>query len=168
MLFQNLLLTYRLLPSSTTSRPNSCATPSMLFLRGSGPLNMPQLCGIFFSHPLALVSYSSPGSVLIGSSFTTSSLFSASSSKFFPRCCTTPSSRRSLARSSASGGFLLRRGARPGPGKIHSIAALLQLEHGCLLSHRTLRFLHVTQDLGFGCAVVEEPLVPLTGGESVF
>ena len=46
-----------------------------------------------------------------------------------------------------SGGFLLRLGALPGPGKIHSIAALLQFEHGCLLSHFTFRFLHVMQDL---------------------
>ena len=45
-----------------------------------------------------------------------------------------------------SGGFLLRLGALPGPGKMHSIAALLQFEHGCLLSHLTFLFLHVTQD----------------------
>lgn len=48
-----------------------------------------------------------------------------------------------------SGGFLLRRGALPGPGKMHSIPALLQLMHGCCLSHRTFLFLQVTQDLGF-------------------
>ena len=67
---------------------------------------------------------------------------------------------------------MLRRGARPGPGKMHSMAALLQLEHGCLLSHRTFLFLHVTQDLGFGWATVDVevdvPLEPLTGGEPVF
>ena len=30
---------------------------------------------------------------------------------------------------------------------MHSIAALLQFEHGCLLSHLTFRFLQVTHDL---------------------
>lgn len=32
---------------------------------------------------------------------------------------------------------------------MHSIPALLQLEHGCLLSHLTFRFLHVVHDLEF-------------------
>lgn len=32
---------------------------------------------------------------------------------------------------------------------MHSIAALLQLEHGCLLSHLTFLFLHVMHDLEF-------------------
>ena len=32
---------------------------------------------------------------------------------------------------------------------MHSMPALLQLMHGCRLSHRTFRFLHVTHDLGF-------------------
>lgn len=158
-LFQNLLLTYRLLPSSTTRRPNSFVTPSTLFFRGSGPLNMPQLLGIFFSSFSVLTLVSPASLVTISSTFTCSSPFSSSSSKFFPRCCTTPSSRRNLANSSASGGFRLRRGARPGPGKTHSMSALVQFEHGCRLSHRTFLFLHVTQDLGLGCGAEEAPSV---------
>lgn len=50
------------------------------------------------------------------------------------------------------------------------MAALVQLEHGCRLSHRTFLFLHVTQDLGFGCGADEDPVVlvgPVVGGESV-
>lgn len=44
---------------------------------------------------------------------------------------------------------------------MHSVPALLQLEHGCLLSHRTLRFLQVVQDLGFTGGAGG----PLGGGE---
>ena len=79
----------------------------------------------------------------------------------FPKLCTTPSNLRSLANSSVSGGFLLRLGALPGPGNTHSIAALLQFEHGCLLSHLTFLFLHVVHDLAFK---PEEPLVALLAG----
>lgn len=45
--------------------------------------------------------------------------------------------------------------------------ALLQWEHGCRLSQRTFLFLHVTQDLGFGCGADGFPFVPFVGGESV-
>ena len=84
----------------------------------------------------------------------------------FPKLCTTPSNLRSLANSSVSGGFLLRLGALPGPGNTHSIAALLQFEHGCLLSHLTFLFLHVVHDLAFK---PEEPLAALlAGGELCF
>jgi hypothetical protein len=62
--------------------------------------------------------------------------------------CTTLSSFFSLSMSSPSGAFLDLRGARPGPGNIHSIFARAQLEHGCFLSHLTLRLRHVMQDLG--------------------
>jgi len=33
---------------------------------------------------------------------------------------------------------------------MHSIFALAQFEHGCFLSHLTLRRLHVMQERGFG------------------
>ena len=46
------------------------------------------------------------------------------------------------------------------------MAALLQFEHGCLLSHLTFLFLHVVHDLAFK---PEEPLAaPLAGGELCF
>ena len=80
-----------------------------------------------------------------------------------PRLCTTPSRRRSLASNSESGGFLLRLGARPGRGNMHSIPALLQLEHGCFLSHLTFLFLHVVHDLGFMLAVGATTLVGEVG-----
>lgn len=70
---------------------------------------------------------------------------------------TTPSKRRNLSMSSPSGGFLLFLGARPGPGKMHSIFARVQFEHGCFLSHFTLRRRHVTQERGFGAELA--PLV---------
>src|ERR1700677_2795629 len=70
-----------------------------------------------------------------------------SSSTWAPRLCTTPSSLLNRASSSVSGGFLLFRGARPGPGKIHSICAFVQFPQlGCTLSHLTFRLRHVTQD----------------------
>jgi hypothetical protein len=53
--------------------------------------------------------------------------------------------------SSPSGGFLDLRGARPGPGNMHSIFALAQLEQGCTLLHLTLRFRQVTHDLALAC-----------------
>jgi hypothetical protein len=62
--------------------------------------------------------------------------------------------------SSPSAGFLLLRGARPGPGKMHSIFARAQLEHGCFLSHFTLRLRQVTQDLGLNPAAAA-PDAPL-------
>ena len=84
----------------------------------------------------------------------------------FPKLCTTPSNLRSLANSSVSGGFRLRLGALPGPGKTHSIAALLQFEHGCRLSHLTFLFRQVVHDLAFK---PEEPLAALlAGGEFCF
>jgi hypothetical protein len=57
----------------------------------------------------------------------------------------TPSSLRRRERSSASGGRLDFLGARPGGGKIQSIPALVQLEHGVRLLQRTLRRRQVTQ-----------------------
>ena len=52
---------------------------------------------------------------------------------------------------------MLRLGALPGGGNLHSMPALVQFEHGCLLSHPTFRFLQVVHDLGFveGVQVVE-------------
>ena len=76
--------------------------------------------------------------------------------------CTTPSNRLSRANNSASGGFLLRLGALPGPGNTHSIPCLLQLEHGCRLSQRTFRFLHVVHDRGFN----EFPFAAPSDGEA--
>lgn len=75
------------------------------------------------------------------------------------RLCTTPSSRRNLSMSSPSGGFLLFRGARPGPGNTHSILARAQFEHGCFLSHLTFLRRHVTQERGFGVGAPEAPLM---------
>ena len=63
-----------------------------------------------------------------------------------------------------SGGFLVRRGALPGPGKTHSMPALLQFEHGCLLSHLTLRRLQVVHDRGFSGAAEE---AGFDGGDGV-
>lgn len=47
--------------------------------------------------------------------------------------------------------------------------ALLQLMHGCRLSHRTFLFLHVTHDLGFNGVpfVVAGPLLGLEPLETV-
>jgi hypothetical protein len=73
------------------------------------------------------------------------------------RLVTTPSRRRSLSNNSASGGFLLFRGARPGPGKMQSILARTQLEHGFFLSHLTLRLRQVTHDRGFGVGPAPPP-----------
>ena len=45
---------------------------------------------------------------------------------------------------------------------MHSIPALVQFEHGCLLSHLTFLFLHVVHDLAFKPA---DPFaVPFAGG----
>ena len=44
---------------------------------------------------------------------------------------------------------------------MHSIAALLQFEHGCLLSHLTFLFLHMMHDLAFK---PEEPFAALVAG----
>lgn len=59
----------------------------------------------------------------------------------------------------------MRLGALPGPGKRHSIAARLQFEHGCLLSHLTFRFLQVIHDLVLYPVV---PLAPFIGGVILF
>lgn len=55
----------------------------------------------------------------------------------------------------------MRLGALPGPGNRHSIAARLQFEHGCLLSHLTFLFLQVIHDLEFNPVV---PFAPFVGG----
>src|SRR4051794_31743299 len=69
-----------------------------------------------------------------------------SSSICAPKLCMTPSSFFSLASSSASCGFLGFLFALPGPGKTHSIPALLQFVHeGWILSQRTFLRRHVTQ-----------------------
>ena len=49
---------------------------------------------------------------------------------------------------------------------MHSMAARLQLEHGCLLSHLTFLFLHVVHDLAFKPDA--EFVVPFAGGEACF
>lgn len=49
------------------------------------------------------------------------------------------------------------RGARPGPGKMQSILARRQLEHGFFLSHLTLRLRQVTHDRGFGVGPAPPP-----------
>ena len=109
--------------------------------------------------------------------FSRSAASCSCSSTWAFRLETTPSRRRSLSSSSASWGFLLLRGARPGPGKMHSILARTQLEHGCFLSHLTcggacqcgdgndrqlecrctLRRRHVTHDRGFGVGAPPRP-----------
>lgn len=49
---------------------------------------------------------------------------------------------------------------------MHSTAALVQFEHGCLLSHLTFLFLHVVHDLEF---TAEEPFAaPFAGGVPCF
>src|SRR5271168_3333467 len=69
-----------------------------------------------------------------------------SSSTCAPKLCMTPSSFFSLASSSASCGFLVFLFALPGPGKTHSMPALLQFVHeGWILSQRTFLRRHVTQ-----------------------
>lgn len=78
-----------------------------------------------------------------------------------------PSSFRSRSSSSASGGLRALRGARPGAGKMHSMRALVQLVHGCFLSHLTFRRRQVTQERGLRA---EAPLALLmlllwVGGE---
>jgi hypothetical protein len=141
-LAQKLLLIYRLRPWSTTNRPKRVSRPSTLLSTTtlapsrSRPLGHPPCStpALPFGHPLTAVPF-----------------FSRSAS-----CCscssTCPSSLRRRSMSSPSAGFLLLRGARPGPGKMHSIFARAQLEHGCFLSHFTLRLRHVTQDLGLNPA----------------
>ena len=153
---QKLLLTYRLLPSSTTSRPICFSNPVSpcfsLSLSGHFGFPIPESTGGNLSCtvsddldcPLSFLSFD-------GSSF---SGFRSPPSTSLPRLCTTPSKRLSLARSSESGGFFVRRGARPGRGKMHSMPALWQLEHGCLLSHLTFLLLQVVHDLGFRVGLV--------------
>ncbi len=46
---------------------------------------------------------------------------------------------------------------------MHSIFALLQLAHGCFLSHRTLRFRQVVHDRGFK----EVPGLPFEGVDAI-
>lgn len=53
----------------------------------------------------------------------------------------------------------MRLGALPGPGNRHSIAARLQFEHGCLLSHFTFLFLQVIHDLEFNPVIPFAPFV---------
>jgi hypothetical protein len=69
--------------------------------------------------------------------------------------------------SSPSGGFRDFRGARTGLGNTHSIFAFVQLLHGFLLSHFTLRLRQVTHDRGC-CAplmlLVRDTLFPFKVG----
>ena len=48
------------------------------------------------------------------------------------------------------------------------MAALLQFEHGCRLSHLTFRFLQVTHDREFSPAMPGVPLAPFAGGVALF
>lgn len=128
---------YRLLPFSTTRRPKRFSNPSTLLSTATlGVLLELEPNGQSFSLALPCRSLSAASC-------------SCSSTCAF-RLETTPSRRLSLSRSSASGGFLLLRGARPGPGKTQSIFARTQFEHGFFLSHFTLRRRQVTHDRGLG------------------
>ena len=48
------------------------------------------------------------------------------------------------------------------------MAALLQFEHGCRLSHLTFRFLQVTHDLEFNAVAPFVPFIPFVGGVARF
>ena len=128
-LAQKLLLMYRLLPFSTTSLPKRFSSPSTLSsratLRSGGSFG--------FALPLEKGQSGWPDS----DPFSLSAASCSCSSTWAFKLETTPSKRRSRSKSSASAGLRLLRGARPGPGKMHSILARVQLEHGCLLSHLT-------------------------------
>lgn len=141
-LTQNLLLTYALLPPSTLSLPNSLTSP------GGGE----SFFKIFLARQPPLSRFSRVLRHLFGLSCTAGPEGSTSPSLggILFRLRTTPSSLLSLAISSASCGFLLRLGALPGPGKIHTLPVFKQLAQGFFLSHRTFLFLQVVQDLGFG------------------
>ena len=125
---QNELLTYLLRSSLMTSLPSRLSTELRLITVGpdpySGELSPP--------FPLRI---SADGDCK-------SPPFSSTCA---PRLVTTPSSFFNLASNSASGGLRLLRGARPGPGKTHSMPALVQLLHGSCLLHLTFRRRHVTQ-----------------------
>ncbi len=153
-LAQKLLLIYRLLPFSTTNRPKRFSRPSTL-------LSIITLRFCFGADsPLLSNGHLSPFCL----SFSRSAASCSCSSTWALRLDTTPSNRLSLSSSSASGGFLLFLGARPGPGKTHSILARTQLEHGFFLSHLTLRRRQVTHERGFGVgapAGEDGPAVPL-------
>lgn len=139
-LAQKLLLIYRLLPWSTTRRPNLVSSPSTLL--STTTLGLFDLSnGHSLVAPLELP-------CLLVLSLSAASCSCSSTCAF--KLCTTPSNLRNRSISSPSGGFLLFLGARPGPGNTHSIFARAQLEQGCFLSHLTLRLRHVTQDRGFG------------------
>lgn len=142
-LAQKLLLTYLLRPFSTTSRPKRFSSPAREFpstdTRGSVFVN---------GHGSSVV--------LLWRALSRSAASCSCSSTCALRVETTPSNRLNRSSSSASGGFLLLRGARPGPGKTQSILARTQLEHGFFLSHLTLRRRQVTQDRGLGVGPAEE------------
>lgn len=152
-LAQKLLLIYLLLPWSTTSLPNRVSSPSTLL---STATFLPSL-----SDPFGQLASSPPDPFgQAPAFFSLSASCSSCSSTCAFKLCTTPSKRLRRSMSSPSAGFLILRGARPGPGKMHSIFARAQLEHGCFLSHFTLRLRQVTQERGFRpeAPAPEEPL----------
>jgi hypothetical protein len=135
MLVQNELLTYRLRSSLMTRRPRLLSIDCLFESERSDVGDSPP--------------GTSPNRARMSADPATAGVTTPCSSTCAPRLWTTPSSLRSRASNSASGGFLDFRGARPGPGKTHSIAALTQLAHGFSLLHLTLRRRHVTQLRGF-------------------
>jgi hypothetical protein len=143
MLAQNALLTYRLLPSLITSLP-TCLSMLPRCAYPASPLA--SLPGLF--RPLSdLCNWSAIVAIARGLCTTPFWVTVPSSSTCAPRLCTTPSSRLRRASSSVSGGFLLLRGARPGPGNMHSMCAFVQLpQEGWTLSQRTFRLRQVTQE----------------------
>ncbi len=159
MLAQNVLLTYLLLSSLTTSLPNLLSTELRLMLFGlSGELSP---CPSRWAVSRETGDCRSP----------------PFSSTWAPKLCTTPSSFFNRASNSASGGFLDLRGARPGPGKTHSMPALTQFEHGLCLLHLTFLRRHVTQERGLRSGLasdLEDALVgcacraPSSGGFDSF
>jgi hypothetical protein len=128
-LAQKLLLIYRLLPFSTTSLPKRFSSPSTLLSKTT----LGSEASFGFVLPLENGHSGWPAS----DPFSLSAASCSCSSTWAFKLDTTPSKRRSRSNSSASAGFRLLRGARPGPGKMHSILARVQLEQGCLLSHLT-------------------------------
>jgi hypothetical protein len=165
-LAQKLLLIYRLLPFSTTSLPKRFSNPSTL--SSNATLGLGGSFGLVLPLRNGQLELSRPAPVSV--SFSLSAASCSCSSTWAFKLETTPSRRRNLSKSSASGGFRLLRGARPGPGKMHSILARTQFEHGCFLSHLTytlnaqgqgvlccmcrqlltFRLRQVTHDRGFG------------------
>jgi hypothetical protein len=157
-LAQSRLLTYRLLPSSITSLPNSFSNFFGASFLGSSFSN---------GHPESwagggaaeLEAVDGAVTVLGGAGgrggkvadgwvgeILDADAADAGFSAFCPlRCSITPSSRRKRDNSSASGGRLDLRGARPGGGKMQSTPALTQLEQGERLLQRTFRRRQVTQ-----------------------